>query len=115
LAYRREDYSQESSPNDPTAEFWQYPAGFSVGVYQADGRIRAISPKRRKLNMNPVSAFKGTKCDNCGENVEAGDDLYLTDDGKMCRPCADENDYVCDCGNFKKPGFNRCYECAISD
>ena len=61
---------------------------------------------------NPVLAFKGTKCDDCGETLEEGDDLYLTDDGRLCQDCANSANYVCDCGNFKKAEFNQCYECA---
>ena len=63
---------------------------------------------------NPVPAFPNTRCDNCDDTLEEGDDLYLTDDGKMCQKCAKENDYVCSCGSFKKPEFNNCYECSRS-
>ena len=63
---------------------------------------------------NPVPAFKGTECDNCGEQFEEGDDVFFTDDGKMCIKCAEENDYVCECGCFKKFEYKYCYECSRS-
>lgn len=60
---------------------------------------------------NPVSAFRGVKCDACGERLEEGDDLYMTDDGRMCETCAGDDGYVCDCGNFKKQEYETCWEC----
>lgn len=60
---------------------------------------------------NPVEAFRNTICDGCGETLEKGDDLYLTDEGKFCRNCADNEGYICECGGFKKKEYKICYEC----
>jgi len=60
---------------------------------------------------NPVKAFKNTTCDNCDESLEEGDDLYFTDEGRMCASCAHEEGYVCECGNFKKNEYEKCYQC----
>lgn len=60
---------------------------------------------------NPVPAFKNTSCDECGSVLEEGEDLFFTDDGRLCTDCADSKDYICDCGNFKKQEYGTCFEC----
>ena len=63
---------------------------------------------------NPVPAFKNTFCDSCGKDIDEDDDVFLTDDGKLCTECAEENDYVCECGQYKKAEYSQCWECARS-
>jgi len=63
------------------------------------------------MSNNPCRAFKGVKCDSCGEQLEEGEDLFYTDSGKLCLGCAEAEDYVCPCGQYKKPDFDECYEC----
>ena len=60
---------------------------------------------------NPVPAFNNTSCDGCGNPMDEGDDLFLTNEGRLCTKCAEEEDYVCDCGSFKKKEYDACYEC----
>lgn len=38
----------------------------------------------------PVAAFGGTSCDQCLDEVEEGDDLFLTDDGRLCSRCYED-------------------------
>jgi len=52
---------------------------------------------------NPMPAFKGSVCDSC--------DLKRDDVGKVCSACANDGGYACECGNFKKPDFDFCYDC----
>lgn len=61
---------------------------------------------------NPFLALKNTKCDNCDEYIDEGDDVYIHDGEKFCGDCAQSAGWICDCGNFKKPDFNKCYECS---
>jgi hypothetical protein len=60
---------------------------------------------------NPVEAFKDTKCEGCREVICQDEELYFTDDGKLCRDCAEDEDYVCACGAYKKSDYERCYKC----
>lgn len=65
---------------------------------------------------NPFEAKFDSECENCGETVIEGDEMYATDDGFLCPDCASEEGYVCsDCGNFKKPEYELCYECAMNN
>lgn len=61
---------------------------------------------------NPITVQWPTKCEDCEEEIPKGEELFFTDEGKLCVNCANNNGYVCDCGNFKKPDFNQCYDCA---
>ena len=63
---------------------------------------------------NPVQAFENTACDECGEEVPEGGDLFLHDGTKFCSDCANEEEIVCECGSYKKPEFKVCYECNLS-
>ena len=60
---------------------------------------------------NPMPAFRNTRCDECDYDFEEGEDVYFTDDGKLCVGCACERDLVCNCGKFKKAQFDCCWEC----
>lgn len=60
---------------------------------------------------NPYPAFKNTYCTDCGEEVEEDDDIYIYLNEKYCTSCAKRQRIVCECGNFKKPQYNTCYDC----
>lgn len=60
---------------------------------------------------NPMTVYNGTLCQDCEHGIEEGDKVYFCDDMKLCVNCASDGNYVCDCGNFKKPEFDGCYEC----
>lgn len=60
---------------------------------------------------NPMPAFKGSVCDSCVSQIDEGDDVYFSNVGKLCSECANDGGYACECGNFKKPGFDFCYDC----
>lgn len=61
---------------------------------------------------NPFSAFPNTTCDGCDERLKEGDDVWIYDGQKLCTSCAESEGWICECGNFKKPEFNQCYDCA---
>ena len=60
---------------------------------------------------NPSPAFKFTKCDNCDNEIPEGDGVFFWDGYKYCEQCARDEDIVCECGNFKKPEYEICYDC----
>ena len=61
---------------------------------------------------NPITVEWAANCDDCGELIATGEEMFFTDEGRLCVNCASENSYVCDCGRYKKPDFNQCYDCA---
>ena len=63
------------------------------------------------MGKNPSPAYKNTKCGSCDEYIEEGDDVFFYDDEKYCTDCAISEDIVCECGQFKKPEYDLCYEC----
>lgn len=60
---------------------------------------------------NPMPAFKNSTCDNCDEEIEEGADVYFHDGNKLCVSCAEDENIVCDCGSYKKPEYDQCYNC----
>jgi len=67
------------------------------------------------MSNNPCPAFPNTSCDSCGEEIIEGDNVYLFDGERFCEDCANEEKIVCDCGNMKKPQYQKCYNCKIED
>lgn len=61
---------------------------------------------------NPITVQGHAECEDCGSLIPKGHEMYFTYEGKLCANCARDNGYVCDCGNYKKPDFNQCYDCA---
>lgn len=59
----------------------------------------------------PFKAYRGQICSYCGMQMSEGDDLFLDDSEKYCAECADELDLVCECGEYKKAEYEKCYEC----
>lgn len=60
---------------------------------------------------NPGEAYKGTECDYCGEEIEEGENVFFEDGEKFCEYCAESNDNICDCGQFKKSEYKTCFDC----
>lgn len=60
---------------------------------------------------NPFSAQFDSTCDSCGDPIMEGDEIFATPEGFVCPDCAEEGGYVCECGNFKKPEYEECYDC----
>ena len=63
------------------------------------------------MSNNPCPAFLNTVCDICGEEMEEGDDVFFHEGDKYCELCAEEAGIVCECGQYKKPQYETCYEC----
>lgn len=62
--------------------------------------------------MNPFPATFESKCAGCGDSMEIGDQVWATDEGYMCRECADDSGYLCECGKFKKVEYDQCFACS---
>ncbi len=60
---------------------------------------------------NPTEALYNSKCDVCGDFINKGDNIYFHEDNKFCEGCADANDIVCNCGNYKKSQYKTCWYC----
>ena len=64
---------------------------------------------------NPFpSKFDGS-CKNCGSQIYAGDDVYSHAGMFICDVCAAEADAICECGNYKKPEYKKCFGCKDID
>ena len=58
--------------------------------------------------------IKGSKeCFSCDEKqFQQNEDEMFSHEGEFyCSGCANEMEIVCDCGNYKKPEYELCYEC----
>ncbi len=40
-----------------------------------------------------------------------GNKVYSVEGEFYCEECAEANGNVCDCGNFKKEGYEECFAC----
>ena len=63
------------------------------------------------MSNNPCPAFPHTSCDVCGEEMEEGDHVFFHEGDKYCELCAEDINIVCECGQYKKPEYETCYEC----
>ena len=60
---------------------------------------------------NPFPANFDSTCQDCGDTVAEGDDMFAHDGQFICENCAGSNDLVCKCGQYKKEEFDTCYAC----
>lgn len=60
---------------------------------------------------NPFETRFRSRCADCGDDVDAGDDMYAHDEEFICSDCANALDVVCHCGNYKKEEYETCYDC----
>ena len=60
---------------------------------------------------NPMPAFRNVICDDCGEPIPEGEDVFFVDGSRFCGDCASANGNICECGNYKKAEYETCYEC----
>ena len=57
-----------------------------------------------------------TKCADCGDTIEEGDDLWLTEEKeKLCYCCAEDAGYICVCTEDKKPEYDLCWDCRTAE
>lgn len=52
-----------------------------------------------------------TRCTECDDDIMEGDPIFFADGAKLCQGCADDAGYVCECGEYKKPEFDTCFDC----
>ena len=62
---------------------------------------------------NPFPTKFDSECAGCGETVYENDDMFYDRGEYVCPACAAEQDVVCECGQYKKPEFETCYECKM--
>ena len=60
---------------------------------------------------NPFESNYDNNCNSCGDKVYAGDDMYAHEGIFICENCAQLEDLICECGNYKKAEYESCYEC----
>jgi hypothetical protein len=63
---------------------------------------------------NPFETKRSSVCDGCGEGVFQGDLMFAHEGEFFCEMCADEMDCVCECGDYKKPEYEMCYNCRFN-
>ena len=51
------------------------------------------------------------ECAECGETIYKDEEIFFIDGEKYCPGCAGDMGYVCDCGAYKKPEYDECFEC----
>jgi hypothetical protein len=61
---------------------------------------------------NPFPTKFDSQCQQCESMLDRGDLMYAHDDLFICPDCAEEAGVVCDCGNFKKEDYKKCYDCS---
>lgn len=60
---------------------------------------------------NPFITQYNKKCDYCEAEIILGREIYIHNSDRICIDCAEEADVVCDCGNYLKEGYEKCYTC----
>lgn len=60
---------------------------------------------------NPFITRFDSRCGSCGDIVYEGDEMFAVDGEFICRDCADINDNICECGQFKREEFETCFDC----
>ena len=61
---------------------------------------------------NPFAATFASECTQCGRDIMEGDTTFAHEDEFICEQCAEDAEIVCpECGKYKKPQFDACFEC----
>lgn len=60
---------------------------------------------------NPFELKGKRNCFGCSDEMLSGDMVFFHDDHVLCESCADDNGIVCECGNYKKEEYQKCYTC----
>lgn len=60
---------------------------------------------------NPFNAEFDSNCQSCDELIEIGEAVYADEGEFICTACAVESGIVCECGEYKKPEYNTCWDC----
>ena len=60
---------------------------------------------------NPFKVKGSIECSSCADEIENGDYCYYHEDEPYCEWCAEEQEIVCACGDYKKPEYDECYDC----
>ncbi len=60
---------------------------------------------------NPFPAHFDSDCNSCGDPIEEGERVFVHDGLFICGSCAHDAECVCECGKYKNPKYDECYEC----
>jgi len=63
---------------------------------------------------NPFEAKFESECQNCGDTVDEGEEMFAVEGEFWCRDCAKRTNNICKCGNYKKDEFDSCFTCKSS-
>ena len=60
---------------------------------------------------NPFEVTGNLYCASCEVKIPKEELAYARDGEFICEECADADNNICGCGNFKKSEYETCYEC----
>ena len=60
---------------------------------------------------NPFPTNFDSTCQDCGDTVAEGDNMFAHGGQFICDGCATSADLVCSCGQYKKEEYKKCYTC----
>jgi hypothetical protein len=61
---------------------------------------------------NPFTSKYDGACQGCGDRVLKDDYMFGHEGLFICMQCAEDEEIVCpDCSEYKKPEFDKCYNC----
>lgn len=60
---------------------------------------------------NPFPSLFESNCESCGDPIPEGGTVYAVDGQFYCSECAQIGGNVCECGGFKKEGYDECFKC----
>ena len=60
---------------------------------------------------NPFPANFDSQCQDCGDTVAEGDNMFAHEGKFICDICAASSDLVCSGGQYKKEEYKTCYTC----
>lgn len=75
-----------------------------------DNKNKTIMPEEY-IMANPGKAYEYTRCSVCDEKIGEGNPVYFHESERYCSDCAEDSNIVCDCGDYKKPQYESCYNC----
>lgn len=60
---------------------------------------------------NPFNNQFDSRCGMCEGFVGEGDQMFAHEGQFICSSCANNEDLVCSCGNYKKAEYDECFDC----
>ena len=60
---------------------------------------------------NPFETLFDGSCDSCFSDTLEGEMMYAHEGSFICEDCASYAHLICECGNYKKEHFTKCFKC----